>query len=73
MDGDKEILMCDKCARFPAPTSNFPELGDSSERQATLYRCNSCGTFLEVATLGKKVKTLTVKEVKTFYPDLKVV
>ena len=62
--------MCKKCEKYPAPTSNFPEVGESVERQSTLYKCNSCGAFLEVPALGKAVREISLEVVKKYYPNV---
>ena len=60
--------MCEKCKRFPAPTSNFVELGDSAERQSTLYQCKACGTLLEVPALGRGFEELSRETAEARFP-----
>jgi RNase P subunit RPR2 len=63
-------MPCESCYRFPAPTSNFAELGLSSERQGTVYQCKKCGTYLELVAEERSVRFTPLDELRRHYPDV---
>ena len=60
-------MPCDHCYGFPAPTSNFPEVGVSLPRHGTLYRCKRCGALIEVIAEEKGGRFITEEDARRYY------
>lgn len=60
-------MVCKKCEEFPAPTLNYEEVSVDMDRQAILYRCRSCGQYIEVVALDRHPYFLSDEEVKQRY------
>ncbi len=60
-------MSCEKCKRFPAPTSAFEEVGISVERHGTLRRCKYCGKYYEIVAGERSYTELNEKEAIKFY------
>lgn len=61
-------MACEKCERFPVPTSNFCEIDASLERHGTLYRCRACGACIEFREGDRSVQFPTPEIVRRYYP-----
>ena len=62
-------MYCDVCQKFPAPTSKFEELAVSFERHGTLYKCKSCGAYIELIAEERSVRYTPLEELKKHYPS----
>jgi len=60
-------MSCEKCKRFPAPTSAFYEVGISLERHGNLYECKYCGTYYEIVEGDRSYKELNRDEAEHYY------
>ena len=58
---------CEKCKRFPAPTSAFVELSISHKRHGTLYKCKYCSQFYEIIEESRTFNVLTDEEARSIY------
>jgi RNase P subunit RPR2 len=63
-------MPCEKCKRFPVPTSNFEEVDFSIERHGTLYRCKNCGNYIEIIEEERSVKFTPIDELKKYYDNI---
>jgi RNase P subunit RPR2 len=60
-------MACEKCKKFPAPTTAFEKVVISRERHGTLYQCKSCGAYYEIIAGDRSYYELTAEEVKAYY------
>ncbi len=60
-------MSCEKCKKFPAPTSAFEEIGISIKRQGTLYECKYCGKYYEIVECRRTFNILDKKVAKLYY------
>jgi hypothetical protein len=60
-------MSCEKCKRFPVPTTAFKEIGVSLIRHGTLYQCKKCGAYYEIIAEDRSYYELTEEEVNTHY------
>jgi hypothetical protein len=60
-------MSCDKCRRFPAPTTAFKKAGLSLERHGSLYQCKKCGAYFEIIAGDRSFYELTKEEAKDYY------
>lgn len=64
-------MPCSACHKFPVPTSNFVEVAESAERHGTLYRCKTCGTYLELIAEERGARFTPVDVLLRYYPAIK--
>ena len=62
-------MACRRCERFPVPTSGFEEVGVSEGRHGTLYKCKSCGAFIELIAEERAPRFTPQEELAQHYPD----
>ncbi len=60
-------MSCNKCKRFPAPTSTFKELGISIERHGVLYKCKHCNQLFEVIAEERSHRLVEISEIEAYY------
>lgn len=60
-------MPCEKCYKFPAPTSNFKMISKNVERHGVLYRCKNCEDFVEVVAESRRVNYFTLDEARRYY------
>ena len=60
-------MSCEKCKRFPAPTSVFDEIAHSIERHGTIYRCKYCGIYYEIIEGNRSFNIMNEDEAIKFY------
>jgi len=60
-------MACNKCGQFPAPASNFKQIGMNIEKHGSLYLCLNCGQYIEVIDEERSYHLLDIGAAKIFY------
>jgi proline racemase len=60
-------MSCEKCKRFPAPTTAFEEVANSIERHGTLYKCRYCGIYYEIVEGNRSSTKMNKEEAEQLY------
>jgi hypothetical protein len=64
-------MACETCKRFPTPTSNFKLIDESIDRHGTLYRCRTCGSYIEIIAEERTPKFPDLATLKRYYRNLR--
>ena len=62
-------MTCQKCLKFPAPTSNYDEVAINEVMQAELYRCKTCGQLIKIFALDRGVYYVSQQEANDQFPE----